>query len=191
MNPPFSRFLDGPKKGQFDRLSWYNREIELLSPFRWSWIESVEGDDISIDWDGKTVAISYGLENIPTEYILFLKDLFPERLFTREFGYPVTLLGKAPVAKYGVQFILNDIYCFRAWRGRAEVERVAGWLKIPPSVDLGQFPIQQAVDAVEDGLHSAYGDFPARGMIGTAPYDLHSRLGERIQVEVKTEDFPG
>lgn len=86
-------------------------------------------------------------------------------------------------------FVLFDVKVGDWWLLPDTVADVAAKMSLDcaPTVVVGG--IWHAIDTVETGLSSAWGDFRAEGLVGRPPLGLTGRDGDRLLVKVKAEDF--
>lgn len=205
---PFIRAVDGPRRNKLIKGEWFSDEIRALKDVPWEWTEKIDGTNIRVIWDGYNITIG-GRTNdaqIPATLVQFLtRDLVSEELMEQQFGTtPAVLFGEGFGAginkggKYSAEknFVLFDVAVKDSdhpmgfwWLKKEAVKDVSDKLGINRAPYLGEFTIDDAVAAVEDGLVSAYGDFVAEGMVGRPVGGLLSRSGHRIAVKVKTKDF--
>jgi hypothetical protein len=202
---PFRRHTDpGPLRNQLIWGDWTMPEFGALAGVNWSWTEKVDGTNVRIFWDGHRVAFGGRTDaaQIPTSLLTALDDMFPEELLEQTFNrQEVTLYGEgygAKIQKAGgnyrpdQSFTLFDVRIDRWWLERDNVTGIAkslGITAVPERMDIRT--VGEALEAVAAGVTSAYGDFPAEGLVGTAPCGLLTRAGGRIQMKVKHTDVYG
>lgn len=199
---PFKRATEGPNRNKLIKWNYISEEISLLAALPWHWTEKINGTNIRIYWDGYQVHFGGRTDNaqIPATLATYLRETFHEELFEQKFKSPVILFGEGcgpkiqkGGGKYGdsVSFKLFDVKIGKWWLRWKDVVSVAISLGIQTTPYIGEFGIVDAINAVEDGLKSECGDFPAEGLVGRAPLGLLDRGGERLVVKVKTKDFNG
>lgn len=180
-------------------------EIELLKNITWVFTEKVDGTNIRVMWDGHNVVFGGRTENaqIPSHLVTKLNELFMgtrmEQVFEQVFGEgPAILYGEgygAKIQKGGgnysdkQEFVLFDVKVGDFYLKREDIEDVAGKfsLEVVPIVHTGS--LEEGVTLVKGGLKSAWGDFPAEGLVAKPVVDLFNRKGERIITKIKAEDF--
>jgi len=199
---PYDRHVEGPNRNKLIEGQWSNPTLEYLQDTEWVFTEKVDGTNIRVHWDGHKVTFGGRTETaqIPAKLIARLLDLFPEELFEQVFGdADVTLYGEgfgAGIQKGGgnyspaPEFVLFDVQVGDWWLERANVEDVATkmGLHVVPVVLRGG--IHEAIAVIRGGLRSAWGDFPAEGLVGVPAVGLSDRAGRRVMVKVKAKDFP-
>lgn len=186
---------------------WSEPEFEYLKNNKWSWTEKVDGTNIRVMWDGKSVTFNGKTDNAQVFMPLVQKlqetfDATPKRQLFREiFGEEggVCLYGEGYGAKIqkgggnyrvdGVDFVLFDVRVGNWWLQRKDVEDIAVKLgiKIVPIVLEGT--LLEGVDMVKNGFNSQWGDFEAEGLVGRPMTELFTRSGKRIITKLKTRDF--
>lgn len=89
----------------------------------------------------------------------------------------------------GVDFALFDVLVGDWWLKREAVEEVAQALgvSVVPVVSPGN--LYDAVDFVRAGFNSAWGGFPAEGLVLRPAVELQTRAGRRIITKLKHKDF--
>lgn len=180
-------------------------EIELLKGIQWVFTEKVDGTNIRVIWDGHTVVFGGRTENaqIPSHLVTKLNELFMgtrmEQVFEQVFGdTPAIIFGEgygAKIQKGGgnysqtQEFVVFDVKVGDLYLRREDIEDVASKfsLKVVPIIHTGQ--LEDGVKWVKDGLKSAWGNFPAEGLVAKPSIDLFNRKGERIITKIKAEDF--
>lgn len=179
--------------------------IEQLAPLEWIFTEKVDGTNIRIIWDGHKVTFGGRTENaqLPTPLVARLTELFGgdtnEQVFEETFGTKqVILFGEgygAKIQKGGgnyrpdQDFVLFDAMVNGLYLSRENTEGIAVkfGLDVVPVVLRGS--IDRAVNLVQSGLFSTWGQFFAEGLIGRPAVDLYTRDGERIIVKIKHADL--
>lgn len=201
---PFKRFIDGPRKGQFDIGNWMFPEFEALADLPWQWTEKINGMNVRVIWDGYKVTFAGRGDNArwPLHLLEYLQKTFSEYLLEQQFGStPAILYGEGHGANvvegsgvygYDPGFTLFDVKIGGFWLERSSLVSVSNGLAVPlvPLVLTG--PISQAIDLLTSGLRSDWSDrslFHAEGLVGKAPSGLLNRKGEPIWMKIKTEDF--
>lgn len=183
-----------------------NETVESLKDINWEFSEKVDGTNIRIHWDGHEVSIGGRTDKaqIPTNLLGRLTKLFlgeaNAQLFEQKFGEAeVTLIGEgygAGIQKGGnykneQDFILFDVRIGEIWLKREDVEEIANYfgIDVVPIVLTGT--IDQAVEYVRSNPKSVIAQNGAdmEGVVGRPKLELRDRLGRRIIVKIKWEDF--
>lgn len=183
-----------------------NETVESLKDINWEFSEKVDGTNIRIHWDGHEVSIGGRTDKaqIPTNLLGKLTKLFlgeaNAQLFEQKFGEAeVTLIGEgygAGIQKGGnykneQDFILFDVRIGEIWLKREDVEEIANYfgIDVVPIVLTGT--IDQAVEYVRSNPKSVVAQNGAdmEGVVGRPKLELRDRLGRRIIVKIKWEDF--
>lgn len=184
---------------------WTLPEFEFLADNKWDFTEKVDGTNIRVIWnDGK---ISFGGRTdralIPATLFSKLRDYFGEGegidrvfgcgevcLYGEGYGDNIQKGGKYLQNRGGESdFVLFDVKVGEWWLHRADVEDVALRLGIDfvPIVDVGT--LHDAINRVKGQLWSAWGDFPAEGIVARPSIELKTRGGDRIITKIKCRDF--
>lgn len=177
-------------------------EIEYLKDCEWVWTEKVDGTNTRVSLDENGVVELGGRTNdsqIPATLVKVLQELFTCDKMAAVFDGPACLYGEGYGAKIqkrgenykadGVDFVLFDVKIGRWWLRRKDVEDIAGKLGIPTVPMVMRGTIEQAVSRVRQGFESAWGAFPAEGLVGRPREVLQDRGGERIITKIKQKDF--
>lgn len=181
--------------------------FEYLAENDWSWTEKVDGTNIRVMWDGKTVTFGGKTDNAQLYMPLIqrLQELFDgtvnRKRFRDQFGEDgeVCLYGEGYGAKIqkgggnyradGVDFVLFDVKVGDWWLERENVVDVATNLgvKTVPIVNMGTLP--EAVEHVKSQAKSQWGDFVAEGLVCRPTTELKTRRGDRVITKIKVRDF--
>jgi hypothetical protein len=202
INTMFKRNMEGDKKIVIGH--WAIPELEYLKDNDWVFTEKVDGTNIRIYWDGKEVTFGGRTDNaqIPNGIINRLNDLFystPAKVRLRDV-FPdggVVLFGEGYGAKIQSggkykdfqDFVLFDVLVSDMWLERHNVEDVATKLALDVVPVVGHGTLGQAIQLVQDGLKSEWGDFEAEGIVARPTVELRSRRGDRIVTKIKAVDF--
>lgn len=200
----FERDLNGTKKlieGKFR-----DKTVEFLKDNEWICTEKIDGMNIGIVWDGHTVSYQGRTERaeIPAALLDSLNECFGgsinEELFEQKFGeMPVILFGEG----YGrriqkrnyksePKFILFDVYLPEQdlWLERASIEDIAQIFNIEAVPIVMRATLQEAVDFVKMKPKSILNsDVGMEGLVCKPAVDILSRVGKRMIVKIKVEDF--
>lgn len=207
---PFKRHTNdpgNPLRNKLDVGNWLRPEFELLKDMNWEWTEKVNGTNVRVMWDGYRVRFG-GRGNdaqMPIKLLETLKEMFPEELMEQQFGQgPAVLFGEGygpNVADgsgvYGSQpgFVLFDVVVRDAekaidwWLLREKVVDVAQGLGIGIVPVLFHESVDTALRLVRGGIQSAWGNFPAEGIVGKPPLGIMGRDGDRLMMKIKAKDF--
>ena len=203
---PFIRAEDGTKKlieGQFR-----NETVEFLKDTEWIFTEKVDGTNISIVWDGHKVEFHGRTERaqIPSHLVNKLNELFGgdinEELFEQTFGEtPMILYGEGYGYKIqngghyrdDVSFILFDVYSPNSniWLKRESVEDIAKTFNIDIVPIIMHGTIDDAVKFIKTHPTSTIGKCiaPMEGIVGKPSVELKDRMGKRVIIKVKVNDY--
>jgi len=177
-------------------------EFEYLRDNEWMWTEKVDGTNVRVMWHCVAGEVRFGgrtdRAQMPTFLIARLQELFPPKKFVR-YDYDLCLYGEGYGAgiqrgggKYkadGVDFVLFDVKVGDWWLRREAIEDIASWIGIMVVPIMGEGTLNGALDWVEDGLESRWGEFEAEGLVLKPKTELRDRAGRRIITKVKTKDF--
>jgi len=89
----------------------------------------------------------------------------------------------------GADFVLIDIKIDTWWLQRDNLEGIAAKLGIKIVPIVGEFTLDEAIVFTKKGFKSAWGDFPAEGIVLKPKVDLFTRKGERVITKMKTKDW--
>ena len=185
---------------------WATPELEFLKDCKWLWTEKVDGTNTRVFWDLKDSShVRFGGRTddaqLHVALIRVLQDLFPPGLLQNTFGDgPICLYGEGygkPIGKAGkhykndgVDFVLFDVRVGDWWLERHNVEDVARKLSIAAVPIIGEGTLWEAIEVVEKGFPSRWGEFDAEGLVMRPKVDIHTRKGEPILAKIKRRDFP-
>ncbi len=203
------------KRDQKDAMilgDWTDPVFEYLQNNLWRCTEKIDGTNIRIKinpspdvtdnaakvaFDGRTEQA-----NLPSKLVNWMvgKFLHPSMLEVLYEKFPdgATLYGEgfgAGISKgggnYGPDqtFILFDVRVGDWWLQREAVDDVARTLNLRSVRVIGDFALPEAIELVEKGFHSEFGDFLAEGLIAEPVVPMFNRKGERIITKIKTRDF--
>ena len=178
---------------------WTLPAFEYLAANQWLFTEKVDGTNIRIMWDGTKVIFSGRTDSasIPVTLFTRLQELFPNSSMFQTFTQPVCLYGEGygPGIQTGGKyrdnqdFVLFDVRVGTRWLERKNVEHLAKamGLHIVPIISWGT--LLEGVELVRKGFVSAWGDFPAEGLVMRPGVELSDKRGERIITKIKYRDF--
>lgn len=201
----FERDVNGTKKlieGKFR-----DKTVEFLKDNEWICTEKIDGMNIGIVWDGHTVSYQGRTERaeIPKDLLDTLDECFSgsinEELFEQKFGEMQVVLfgegyGRRIQSKRGYKFkpkfILFDVYLpeHGLWMERDSIEDIAKTFNIEAVPIVMKATLQEAVNFVKTKPKSILNDdIDMEGLVCKPAIDLLSRVGKRIIVKIKVEDF--
>lgn len=181
---------------------YYSAEVEWLSTNEWVATEKVDGTNIRIIWDGKSISFGGKTDRaqLHKDLVSRLEELFSDKvaLFDEKFGEKeVCFYGEgygAGIQKGGKyqeakDFVMFDVNINGIWLNRGDVEGIAEafGVKTVPVVATGTLTI--LVGLVSKGLKSQWGDFIAEGIVCRPKVEFLNKAGERIIIKIKDRDF--
>ena len=198
----FNRDTEGTKKLIFG--AYRDETIKYLRLNDWQFTEKIDGTNISVEWDGHAVSFHGRTERaqIPKHLLEYLEKTFltteAEELFEQTYGDKnVILYGEGYGAKIqngsnyrsDVSFILFDVLIGDNWQEREWVEKTAKMfgIDVVPVVFVGS--LEEGVDYVMEHHPSTIGTAMMEGIVGRPMVEMRDRLGKRIIVKIKWEDF--
>lgn len=198
----FSRDTEGTKKLIFG--TYRDETVKYLRFNDWQFTEKIDGTNISVEWDGHAVSFHGRTERaqIPKHLLEYLEKTFltteAEELFEQTYGDKnVILYGEGYGAKIqnggnyrsDVSFILFDVLIGDNWQEREWVEKTAKMfgIDVVPVVFVGS--LEEGVDYVMEHHPSTIGTAMMEGIVGRPMVEMRDRLGKRIIVKIKLEDF--
>ena len=198
----FNRDTEGTKKLIFG--TYQNETVKYLRFNDWQFTEKIDGTNISVEWDGHAVSFHGRTERaqIPKHLLEYLEKTFltteAEELFEQTYGDKnVILYGEGYGAKIqnggnyrsDVSFILFDVLIGDNWQEREWVEKTAKMFGIDavPVVFVGS--LEEGIDYVMEHHPSTIGTAMMEGVVGRPMVEMRDRLGKRIIVKIKWEDF--
>ena len=176
-------------------------EFVYLYDNQWLLTEKVDGTNIRVGWDGERVTIGGRTDraSIPTFLLNVLAEKFVPALFEEGGMPPCCLYGEGYGAKIqkgggnyipdGVDFVLFDVLVGEWWLRWNDIVDVARKLTVKVVPLLGNKSLEAAEVLVAGGFSSAWGEFPAEGLVCRPQVDLRCRNGDRVIVKLKTKDF--
>lgn len=198
----FNRDTEGTKKLIFG--TYRDETVKYLRFNDWQFTEKIDGTNISVEWDGHAVSFHGRTERaqIPKHLLEYLEKTFltteAEELFEQTYGDKnVILYGEGYGAKIqnggnyrsDVSFILFDVLIGDNWQEREWVEKTAKMFGIDavPVVFVGS--LEEGVDYVMEHHPSTIGTAMMEGVVGRPMIEMRDRLGKRIIIKIKWEDF--
>ena len=197
-----SRDTEGTKKLIFG--TYRDETVKYLRFNDWQFTEKIDGTNISVEWDGHAVSFHGRTEKaqIPKHLLEYLEKTFltteAEELFEQTYGDKnVILYGEGYGAKIqnggnyrsDVSFILFDVLIGDNWQEREWVEKTAKMfgIDVVPVVFVGT--LEEGIDYVMEHHPSTIGTAMMEGIVGRPMVEMRDRLGKRIIVKIKWEDF--
>ncbi len=184
-----------------------NPTVEFLKDAVWQFTEKVDGTNIRVHWDGHKVSFAGRTDKaqIPKHLLARLEELFGgevnEEMFEQTFGEKeVTLYGEGYGQKIqtngyidGVDFILFDVLVGGINLTRENVEGVARVFGIGVVPIIFEGTLQEGIDYVKQhnkttiggGILGAY----MEGLVARPKVEVRDRLGNRVIVKIKYNDF--
>lgn len=198
----FNRDTEGTKKLIFG--TYRDETVKYLRFNNWQFTEKIDGTNISVEWDGHAVSFHGRTERaqIPKHLLEYLEKTFltteAEELFEQTYGDKnVILYGEGYGAKIqnggnyrsDVSFILFDVLIGDNWQEREWVEKTAKMfgIDVVPVVFVGT--LEEGIDYVMEHHPSTIGTAMMEGIVGRPMVEMRDRLGKRIIVKIKWEDF--
>ena len=198
----FSRDTEGTKKLIFG--TYRDETVKYLRFNDWQFTEKIDGTNISVEWDGHAVSLHGRTERaqIPKHLLEYLEKTFltteAEELFEQTYGDKnVILYGEGYGAKIqnggnyrsDVSFVLFDVLIGDNWQEREWVEKTAKMfgIDVVPVVFVGS--LEEGIDYVMEHHPSTIGTAMMEGIVGRPMVEMRDRLGKRIIVKIKWEDF--
>ena len=179
-------------------------EFEFLKDNSWIFTEKVDGTNIRVMYDGKSIIFGgksdnsqipaflvNSLQNIFLCQKLKFKEIFEENsnvcLYGEGYGAKIQKGGGNYRADQG--FVLFDVKIDNIWLQRKDVVDIADKLKIDIVPVIGKGNLLDMVKMVQEGFNSRWGDFKAEGIVARPAVGLMTRSGERIITKIKVKDF--
>ncbi len=185
-------------------------ELEFLANNEWVFTEKVDGTNIRVmcipHQDG-AYGVTFGGKTdnaqIPAFLVSKLEQTFhmiPQRKLVAEIfpdggclygeGYGAKIQKGGGNYRSDQGFVLFDAKVGDWWLQRTDVEDVASKLGLEVVPIIGRGTLRNMVERVRKGFISAWGGFPAEGIVARPATELCTRGGQRIITKVKHKDFP-
>ena len=183
---------------------------EFANVKKWHVTEKIDGTNIRIFWDGKTVRFGGRTLNaqIPTHLLSYLMDTFTAELMSEVFpniedenalvilygeGYGVKIQKGGGAYRKDVAFIMFDVKVGEWWLKREDVSEIANKLNIEEVPSIGLLSIEQIVGLVEaeftSKVETADDDKISEGVVVRSHPLMLFRNGDPIMFKLKVEDF--
>ena len=179
---------------------WATEAFAYLHGLTWTYTEKVDGTNIRIGMDddgAKHVGGRTDKAQIPNFLLDRLAQITPK--LSDVFDGEAVVYGEGYGAKIqkgggnykpdGVDFVVFDVCVGGLFLRRADVVDVAGKLGLIAVPIVGSGTLSHAASMCRDGFQSAWGDFPAEGLVMRPQTELHDRRGARVIAKVKCRDF--
>jgi hypothetical protein len=174
--------------------------FEFLQDCEWEFTEKVDGTNIRVITDAICRVEFRGKSDnaqLPPKLLSRLCEVFFDDTLQEQFPDGACLYGEGYGA--GIQsggnyranqdFVLFDVKVGDWWLRRADVEQVAETLGLECVPLVGTGTLKDMVRIVQEGFTSAWGDFPAEGLVARPTEGLFDRGGHRIITKLKLKDF--
>jgi len=208
MNPYhkiYNVFKKDKKTEKLIKGDWVCPEFDYLSTNTWVFTEKIDGTNIRVIFNFKdgTIYIKGKTDNanIPLPLMTAVYDKFYGhinkmlKLFANKtvcfygVGYGQNIQSGSKYIKDGVDFILFDVKIDNFWLKRDNMVTLADELGINCVPIVGKGNLFDAINIVEIGLKSNFGDFLAEGIVAKPEIELTDRSGKRIITKIKTVYF--
>lgn len=181
-----------------------NETVEYLKDSEWEFTEKIDGTNIRVIWDGHNITFGGRTErsSIPAHLLNYLNSKFMttevEELFEQTFGEKeVILFGEGYGYKIqnggayrdDVSFILFDVLVGDNYQSREWVVETAKMFDIEVVPVILKGTISDGIEYVMKHHKSSIGDAWMEGLVGRPGVELRDRLGNRIIVKIKWNDF--
>lgn len=192
--------------GEIIRGDWALPEFEYLADNKWIFTEKVDGECVRIEFDDSCVGtpafFKHGKNNAAQ-----VRSILHPRLCERIASWgPSLRLEHAGLTLYGEgygskiqkrgklycpdqDFILFDVRVGRWWLRRPDITETAEKLGLGVVPTIGEGTLYDAIELVEAGLKSTWGDFEAEGIVARPAVELFARSGARMICKIKAKDF--
>jgi ATP-dependent RNA circularization protein (DNA/RNA ligase family) len=203
----FKRALDMPRRPLIIG-DWTLPIFEYLAYNTWEFTEKVDGTNVRVIFDTDiTFQGRTDTSQLPSKLFKRLTELFPPSArgtFATKFtdAHTVVLYGEGygpGIQKAGaayrddLSFVLFDVKAVNDngtwWLGRKDVEDVAATFGLDVVPIVGSGTLYDAIEMVQEGFVSRWGDFISEGVVARPAIELVDRHGERIITKIKHRDF--
>jgi hypothetical protein len=178
-------------------------EIEYLANCQWEWTEKVDGTNIRVMFDGERITFGGKSDNaqLPTKLLTRLeerflpqydriKEAFPEGVCLYGEGYGPKIQKGGGMYRDDQDIVIFDVKIGPWWLERKDVEQIAEDLGLDTVPVRGRGVLSEMETFVRNGFGSAWGTFPAEGVVARPLIGLAARNGQRIITKLKAKDFP-
>jgi len=187
--------------------------FDILQNIPWAFTEKIDGTNIRIGWNGRTVRFGGRSDRaqLPGQLLIYLQDHFTDARVSSVFqdAAEITLIGEGYGGKiqkmsktYGddQRFILFDVFVepcenhpLGIWLEREAVEDIARSLDIPYAPIIftntlmnGYLKLKEYPDYAS--MISPTGQ-PLEGFVARPQVELRNRFGSRVITKIKGKDF--
>ncbi len=182
-------------------------EFGYLAYLEWEWTEKVDGMNIRVMQNPVHTPLKFAGKTdkaqLPPKLLNKLRERFGEESDHERLG---SICADASICLYGEgygagiqkgggyipegqDFVLFDVMIAGTWLGREDVEGIANDLSLPVVPVVGSGSLLSAVELVEVGFKSAWGDVVAEGLVARPVVELSASNGQRIITKIKRRDF--
>jgi len=180
-------------------------EHQYLWNNTWRWTEKIDGTNIRLYWNGRTVTLGGRTDN--AQIPAFLSEAIREKnyldtkIYQEVFGgAPATIFGEGygpRIQKGGglyrsdPDFIVFDVKVGQWWLKPEDVHEIAYRFQMDTVPLWGVTDLANAWECVKAGTLEAgsIGTAPLEGLVGTPAVPLFTRSGERLIVKLKVKDW--
>lgn len=205
-NKIYSPFVRDEVTNKLKKGEWSRPEFEYLKDQRWYGTEKIDGTNIRIIWDGKSVVLSGKTDaaQLPSDLVKILQDQFmtieKRQKFAEKFGEKQVCFygeGYGPGIQKGggnyrpdKGFILFDVMIDGSWLNHGNVTGIAEsfGMDLVPTIIEGT--LDELVVFVEGQPKSTFGEFTLEGIVARPAFVLLNSRGERLITKIKIKDFP-
>lgn len=182
------------------------KEFEYLQNNQWDFTEKLDGTNVRVYWDDeKKQVFIYGRTKtnpLPKHAEEAIRELFNAKEL--EIHFPTTkvlffgeCIGKkiqepmgSKYNKDGVDFVLFDVRINNTWLTRESVNGLAKSFGLKFSPVISQGTIHQAVNMVQKGITSYFGDLKAEGLVIRPSIELYgNKRFNRVIAKLKCKDY--
>lgn len=185
--------------------------FEYLALNKWVFTEKVDGTNVRVmlpeyHEDGQQYGITFGGKtdnaSLPTKLVERLQqrfmtveqrqklaEIFPSGACLYGEGYGAKIQKGGGNYRQDQDFVLFDVKVGDFWLERHNVEDVAEKLGLAVVPIIGTGTLPEMLNLAKLGFCSAWGNFPAEGIVARPACELVTRNGDRIITKIKHRDF--
>lgn len=177
-------------------------EFAYLAGNEWVFTEKVDGTNIRVMIDGGRVAFGGKTDNaqIPAFLVRRLEErflpqapalieAFPDGGCLYGEGYGAKIQKGGGNYRADQDFVLFDVKVGDWWLQREDIEEIAVKFGLDVVPTIGRGTLADMVEWTQRGFSSAWGSFPAEGIVARPATELKCRNGTRIITKLKHLDF--
>ena len=179
-------------------------EFEYLKNNVWIFTEKIDGMNIRVVFDGKTIRFGGKTDGSQIPAILanrlnerflpqidLIKDVFTdaESVCLYGEGYGAKIQKGGENYRPDQDFVLFDVRIDSWWLKRDDVEGISHKFGLGVVPEIGAGTLYEMVEIVRNGFNSRWGDFLAEGIVARPLVELKGRDGTRVITKVKYKDF--